>query len=334
MILAATFWQGRRALVTGASGFIGSHVVEQLVTAGARVRTLVHYNGRGDVGDLRHLPPAVFESIERVTGDLIDYRSMIDLVENMDVVFHLGALIAIPYSYQHPVHVIQTNILGTTHILEAARLHHTPRVVHTSTSEVYGTAQYVPIDEKHPLHGQSPYAASKIGADQIAESYFRSFNVPVVTVRPFNTYGPRQSARAIIPAIIIQALTSDSIKLGDLRPTRDFTFAADTARAFICAAEAEGAPGRTVNLGTGQDISVGALAEKIAQLIGKPIQITEDEARLRPPASEVMCLLADNRLAAEVIGWRPEVSLDDGLSQTIAWINAHLDQYRPRDYAV
>ena len=321
-------------LVTGAGGFIGSHLTEQLVTAGASVRALVHYNSVGSVGDLRYLPAAALEAVELVRGDLSDYRAMIDLVEGMDTVFHLGALISIPYSYQNPVHTIQTNIMGTTHVLEAVRLHHTRRLIHTSTSEVYGTAQYVPIDEKHPLQGQSPYAASKIGADQIVESYFRAFSLPVVTVRPFNTYGPRQSARAVIPATIIQALTHQIIKLGDLRPTRDFTFATDTARAFMCAAEAERALGQTVNLGSGQDISIGALAEKIAQLIGTPIQIVEDSERLRPPASEVMRLLSDNRLAATMIGWQPAISLDDGLRQTIDWLRANLDQYRPDAYAI
>jgi len=327
------FWPGKRALVTGAGGFIGGHLVEQLVRAGAHVRALTHYNARGEVGSLRELPADIFAQVERVGGDLLDYRTIIDLAENMDVIFHLGALIAIPYSYQHPVNVIQTNILGTTHVLEAARLHHTPRLIHTSTSEVYGTARYVPIDENHPLQGQSPYAASKIGADQIVDSYIRSFNLPAVIVRPFNTYGPRQSARAVIPATIVQALTSDTIRLGDLRPTRDFTYVGDTARAFLCAAESENAPGQIINLGTGQEISIGDLVHTIIKLIGTPITIEVDPARLRPAASEVMRLLSDNRRAAAVINWRPEIPFEDGLARTIEWIRANLDQFRPDEYA-
>lgn len=329
-----TFWHNRRVLITGAGGFIGSHLTERLIEAGARVRVLIRYNAHGDVGLLRELSPEKFGQIERFTGDLQDYRGVIDAATDIDTIFHLGALVAIPYSYKNPVSVIQTNVLGTTHILEAARLRGVRRVIHTSTSEVYGTARYVPIDEKHPLQGQSPYSASKIAADKIVESYVKSFNLPAVTVRPFNTYGPRQSARAVIPTIIMQALTRDAIKLGDLRPTRDFTFATDTARGFICAAESDAAIGQTVNLGCGFDISIGDLAEKIAGIVGGGKQVVLDESRMRPPDSEVMRLHADNRLAKQVMGWEPLVTLDEGLAHTVDWIRAHLDQYRPDEYAV
>jgi dTDP-glucose 4,6-dehydratase len=331
------FWKGRPVLVTGAGGFIGSHLTEMLVDAGADVRAFLRYNARGDVGLLRDLPPDKFSKVARINGDLCDFRTVIDAAEGVDTIFHLGALIAIPYSYRSPVNVIQTNVLGTTHILEAARLHKTPRVIHTSTSEVYGTAKVIPISEDHPLQGQSPYSASKIAADKIVESYVRSFNVPAVTIRPFNTYGPRQSARAVIPTIIMQALTRDEIKLGDLRPTRDFTHVRDTARAFLCAAEAQGAIGATVNLGSGFEISIGDLATQIATIIstsGKPIPVTLDDTRLRPPASEVMRLHADNRLARTVIGWEPQIGLAEGLAETVTWIRANIDRYRPDEYAV
>jgi dTDP-glucose 4,6-dehydratase len=330
------YWYGRRVLVTGAGGFIGSHLTQLLVEAGAKVRVLLRYNAHGQVGLLKYLPVDQFASLERYTGDLLDYRGVLDAVEGVDTVFHLGALIAIPYSYKNPVHVIQTNILGTTHILEACRIHRTPRMIHTSTSEVYGTAQRIPIDEQHPLQGQSPYSASKIGADKIVESYVRSFNVPALTIRPFNTYGARQSARAVIPTIIMQALTTSQIKLGDTRPTRDFTYVTDTARAFMVAA-AHPDPsiiGGTYNLGVGFEVSIGELAQQIAGLIGTSIEITEDKARLRPVGSEVLRLHADNRLVGEKIGWRPEVSFSEGLTRTIEWIRTHLEDYRPNEYAV
>jgi nucleoside-diphosphate-sugar epimerase len=252
----------------------------------------------------------------------------------VDVVFHLGALIAIPYSYLHPREVIETNVLGTTNVLLAAREHDTGRVVHTSTSEVYGTAQYVPIDEGHPLQGQSPYSASKIGADKIAESFYRSFGTPVATLRPFNTYGPRQSARAVIPTIISQALTADAIRLGALDPMRDFTFVEDTVEGFLRTGSHDTVIGQEINLGAGECISIGDLAQKILALIGRDLPITCEQARLRPSQSEVMRLQADTQKAQRLLHWEPQVSLDEGLQRTIAWIGANLGRYRPDVYEV
>ena len=327
-------WQGVPVLVTGAGGFIGSHLVEHLVEKGARVRAFVRYTSRGDVALLRALPDEAFDKIEIVRGDLRDASALQRAMDECEYVFHLGALIAIPYSYVHPREVIETNVIGTLNVLEAARLTKPKRIIHTSTSEVYGTAKFVPISESHPLQGQSPYSASKIGADKIAESYYRAFDTPVVTVRPFNTYGPRQSTRAIIPTIITQALERKEIRLGSLLPTRDFTYVEDTVRGFICAAEADDVLGLEINLGTGHEISVGDLAEKIASVIGRQISIVCEEERLRPGKSEVERLNADNSFAARVMGWQPEVSLDDGLRQTINWIRQHLDLYQVADYHV
>ena len=252
----------------------------------------------------------------------------------MDTVFHLGALIAIPYSYIHPREVIETNVMGTVNVLMAARDFGVRRVIHTSTSEVYGTAQYTPIAEEHPLQGQSPYSASKIGADKIAESFYRSFEVPVVTLRPFNTYGPRQSTRAVIPTIITQALTCEEVKLGSLDPARDFTFVRDTVNGFICIAQAENVLGEEINLGNDNTIRIGDLAEKIFNILGKTPKVVTDAQRIRPGKSEVMKLWASNRKAKELIGWEPRVSLDEGLRLTIEWISAHLDLYRPDQYTV
>jgi dTDP-glucose 4,6-dehydratase len=327
-------WQNVPALVTGAGGFIGSHLTETLAAQGARVRAFVRYNSRGDVGLLRMLPQDILDHLEILPGDLRDPSAVAEAMIGCTHVFHLGALIAIPYSYRHPREVIETNVIGTLNILEAARRTQPELVVHTSTSEVYGTARTVPIDENHPLQGQSPYSASKIGADKIAESYFRAFDVPVVTVRPFNTYGPRQSARAVIPTIISQALVKDEIRLGALSPTRDFTFVEDTVRGFLCAAAAKGALGMTVNLGNDQEISIGDLTKKIIELIGRSVAITCEEERLRPGKSEVERLHADNALARSVLGWQPRVSLDQGLQQTIAWVREHLDFYRIGEYQV
>ena len=321
-------------LVTGAGGFIGSHLVEALVAAGSRVRAFVRYNGRSDAGLLSDLPRDVRREVEILFGDLRDGHAIFEAARGVATIYHLGALIAIPYSYVHPRETIETNVIGTLNVLEAAREHGVRRVVHTSTSEVYGTARVVPISEEHPLQGQSPYSASKIGADKIVESFHLSFGLPVVTVRPFNTYGPRQSARAVIPATIVQALTQPVVRLGDLRPTRDLNYVADTVRGFLLAGTSEAAIGRTINLANNDEISIGALAEKIIALVGRPLAIESDTSRLRPSASEVFRLHGDNRLAHELLGWQPQIGLDEGLRRTIAWIERNLDRYDPTRYQV
>lgn len=321
-------------LVTGAGGFIGSHLVEALATAGHTVRAFVRYNGRADSGHLQDLPSDLRKHVDIIFGDLRDAHAVFEAARGVKTIYHLGALIAIPYSYVHPRETIETNVNGTLNVLEAAREYAVERVVHTSTSEVYGTARFVPITEAHPLQGQSPYSASKIGADKIVESFFLSFNLPVVTVRPFNTYGPRQSARAVIPATIVQALTQPAVRLGDLRPTRDLNFVRDTVRGFMLAAESEKALGRTINLANNAEITIGDLAHKIIKLVGRPITIEQDQARLRPATSEVFRLYGDNTLARELLGWEPQVDLDAGLAETIDWIKAHLDQYNPTTYQV
>ncbi len=327
-------WKDKQVLVTGAGGFIASHLVERLVADGAKVRAFVRYNSRGDVGLLRMLPRELFSQLDIVAGDLRDVEAVRAAMKDMDTVFHLGALIAIPYSYVHPREVIETNVMGTVNVLMAAREFSVRRVVHTSTSEVYGTARYTPIDEAHPLQGQSPYSASKIGADKIAESFYRSFEVPVVTLRPFNTYGPRQSARAVIPTIITQALTRAEVKLGSLDPSRDFTFVKDTVNGFMCVAEAANVLGEEINLGNDDTIRIGDLAEKIFSIIGKTPRLIADTQRIRPEKSEVMKLWASNRKAKEMIGWEPRIPLNEGLRLTIEWISAHLDLYRPDQYTV
>jgi NAD dependent epimerase/dehydratase len=327
-------WHGRQVLVTGAGGFIASHLVERLVSEGAQVRAFVRYNSRNEVGFLRELSREIFSQLEIIHGDLRDMEAIRSASRNVDTIFHLGALIAIPYSYLHPYEVIETNIMGTLNVLTAARDLEVRRVVHTSTSEVYGTARYTPIDEAHPLQGQSPYSASKIGADKIAESFYRAFDVPVVTLRPFNTYGPRQSARAVIPTIITQALTKNEVHLGSLDPWRDFTFVTDTADGFIRIAEAENIPGQEINIGNNSAITIGDLAEKIFAIIGKNVKIITESQRLRPEKSEVLKLHASNQKAQDLIGWKPKVSLDQGLRTTIEWIKDHLDLYQPDQYTV
>lgn len=327
-------WKDRKVLVTGAGGFIASHLSERLILEGARVRAFVRYNSRNDVGMLKFLNPDVFSQLEIVRGDLRDAEAVRGAVREVDTVFHLGALIAIPYSYVHPREVIETNVMGTVNVLMAAREFKTRRVVNTSTSEVYGTAKYTPIDEAHPLQGQSPYSASKIGADKIAESFYRSFDVPVVTLRPFNTYGPRQSARAVIPTIITQVLTRDEVRLGNLEPSRDFTFVADTVDGFLRVATAEHVLGAEINLGNDNTIRIGDLVNRILSITGKSPGVVTDSQRVRPEQSEVMKLWASNKKADELIGWKPRIPLDEGLRLTIEWISAHLDLYRPDQYTV
>ncbi len=324
---------GKRVLVTGAAGFIGSHLVELLVREGHEVRALVRYNGRDDRGHLDRLPDPVKRAIEVHRGDLKDPEAIRKAVHGRAWVFHLGALIAIPYSYQNPLDVVQTNVVGTAHVLDACRANPAlERVVLTSTSEVYGTARFVPITEEHPLRGQSPYAATKIGSDALGESYHRAFGLPVSILRPFNTFGPRQSARAIIPTVISQALTRPSIKLGSLEPRRDLTYVKDTAAGFLAIAGCEAAVGRVVNIGRGDDLTIGELVERIAARIGRPIRVELDEDRVRPAASEVGRLLAGTALARELFGWSPKYSLDEALDETIAWVGDNLPLFRVDSY--
>ncbi|MBA2271761.1 MAG: SDR family NAD(P)-dependent oxidoreductase [Chthoniobacterales bacterium] len=325
-------WQGKRVLVTGAGGFIGSHLTERLVELGAEVRAMVHYNALGEQGWLGQSP--LQDQMELYAGDVTDRDSVNKAVVGREVVFHLAALIAIPYSYQAPASYVRTNVEGTLNVLQAARDAELGRVVHTSTSEVYGSAVYVPINEEHPLQGQSPYSASKIGADKMAEAYHRSFGVPVVTVRPFNTFGPRQSARAVIPTIITQCLKGDAVRLGSLEPTRDLNYVSNTVDGFVAAAGPEQAIGRTLNLGSGREISIGDLAQLISKLVGKPVQIETDQARIRPPNSEVERLLADNTRAQKILDWSPAIELEEGLQRTIEWMTPNLGRYRPGVYAI
>lgn len=325
-------WQNKRVLVTGAGGFIGSHLVERLVELGARVRAVVRYNSRNDWGLLEVLPASITSSLDIRAGDIVDPFWTLQVVEGCDLIFHLAALIAIPYSYIAPQQFVAVNCTGTLNLLEAARRIGVERFVHTSTSETYGTAQYTPIDEKHPLRGQSPYAASKIGADKLVESYHLSFGLPAAIIRPFNTYGPRQSSRAVIPTIISQGLNRDIIRLGMLTPRRDLNYVKDTVAGFIKIAEHPAAVGEVTNVGSGTAVSIGEVADRIIGLLGGNRRVVLDEDRIRPPASEVMELLCDNRKARALIGWQPQVSLEEGLSETIRFIRDHRERYKPEIY--
>ena len=325
-------WSSKKVLVTGAGGFIGSHLVEALAEQGAAVRAFVRYTSRADIGLLSYLPQPLLDGVEVIAGDLRDLDAVRKAAQGVDLVFHLGALIAIPYSYLHPAEVVETNVIGTLNILLAARDLGIPRLVHTSTSEVYGSALRVPIDEGHPLQGQSPYSASKIGADKLAESFYCAYDLPVVTVRPFNTYGPRQSARAVIPTIISQVLTQDELHIGRLDTRRDFTYVGDTAAGFIKAAQAQGVEGDLFNLGTGTDVTIEDIIETVFTITGKRLPVIQQDARMRPDKSEVTRLLSDNSKAAQTLGWAPTLDLAAGLRRTVAWISEHLDAYRPEIY--
>jgi NAD dependent epimerase/dehydratase len=325
---------GQLALVTGAGGFIGSHLVAALVESGARVRALIRYTSRADRGALNYLDEDVLGEVEVVLGDIRDPESVTEAARGSDLVFNLAALIAIPYSYVNPRDYIETNVVGTLNVLQACRAMEIPRLVQTSTSEVYGTARSVPITEEHPFGAQSPYAASKVGADQLALSFHRSFGLPVTVLRPFNTFGPHQSARAVIPTIIVQALRGDVIKLGSLAPRRDLTYVTDSARGFTAVAESETAAGQTLQLGTGIDVSIGELVEAIGSILGRELQVEQDPDRVRPEASEVMRLLSSPARMTDLTGWRPEVSLSEGLERTIRWIEEHSEAYTSEGYVI
>jgi UDP-glucose 4-epimerase len=328
-------YAGKVAVVTGAGGFIGSHLVEALVRQGARVRALVRYTSMGRRGCLAELPADVAREVEVVLGNVEDAVSVRSLVRGSDVVFHLAALIGIPYSYGAPQQYVRTNVEGTLNVLEAVREHGALRMVHTSTSETYGTAQYTPIDEAHPLVGQSPYSASKIAADKLAESYHLSFGAPVATIRPFNTFGPRQSSRAIVPTILKQlAAGRDVLRLGSLSPVRDLNFVEDTVRGFLAVGASDAAIGQTIHVGSGRAVSIGELVETILRVTGKTARVETDEARVRPEASEVRVLLASNDKAKRLVGYAPEVPLEEGLRRTYDYVAAHLEQYRVDEYAV
>jgi NAD dependent epimerase/dehydratase len=327
-------WDNKKVLVTGAGGFIGGHLTEKLVELGAKVRAFVRYNALNSMGQLELQSPYILERIEVIAGDLKDPESVRRAVKGMEIIFHLGAIIPIPYSYLDPRNVFETNAMGTINVLNAIREYGVELMIHTSSSEVYGTAIYTPIDEKHPLWAQSPYAASKIAADKLVESFYLSYNLPIATIRPFNTYGPRQSARAIIPTIITQALSGDNVFIGATHPIRDFVYVSDTAEGFIILAESKNAIGEVINIGSGNAISIGELVDKIIALIGKKVNIIFDATRIRPEKSEVEQLIADSRKAKELINWEPHVSLDDGLKKTIEWISQSLNLYKPHIYNV
>jgi NAD dependent epimerase/dehydratase len=328
--LVSETWRGRRVAVTGAAGFIGSHLVERLLEREADVTAFVRYNSRSENG----LLATEHDRLTIVRGDVRDLETISGLASDIDTVFHLAALVGIPYSYIHVGEVVAVNVLGTLNVLTASKEAGLERVIIASTSEVYGSALFVPMDETHPRQPQSPYAASKVASDASAMSFHAAFGVPVTIVRPFNTYGPRQSDRAIIPTIISQALAREEVVLGNVTPQRDFTYVADTAEGFIAAAESTATIGEELNLGTGVDISIRELAQQIGGLLGRELWVTESEERVRPSASEVDRLVSNNERARKLMGWEPAVSLEDGLRRTIDWVRAHPELYDPGSYRV
>jgi NAD dependent epimerase/dehydratase len=329
------FFNNRKVLVTGASGFIGSHLVQHLIEQGAHVRAMTHYRSDPSLHNLEFLSAEEKSSVELVKGNIEDTHFVRDVLRGCDTVFHLAALIGIPYSYIAPSSYISTNICGTYNILEACKIEGVRRIVHTSTSECYGTAKFTPMDENHPLQGQSPYSASKIGADKIAESYYHSFDLPVVTIRPFNTFGPRQSLRAVIPTIIVQLLAGVKfLKIGSRTPVRDFTFVSDTVEGMLRAAMSERAIGEVINLGVGKGITIGALAQKLMESIGTCTQFETENTRVRPEKSEVMALISNNTKAMELLNWTPKVTLEEGLIETINFFEHNFQSLRIQQYEV
>ncbi|MGI8839018.1 MAG: GDP-mannose 4,6-dehydratase [Pyrinomonadaceae bacterium] len=327
-------WFGKKVLVTGAGGFIGSHLTEELVKQGAEVRALVRYNSQNSWANLEFLSSDIKSEIEVLPGEIRDPFFVDRCIDGVSTVFHLASLIAIPYSYVAPHSYIETNVMGTLNVLQAARRYEVEKTIHTSTSETYGTARYTPMDEQHPLQGQSPYSASKIGADKLVESFHRSFELPVATLRPFNTFGPRQSARAVIPTIVAQALTRDHIELGSLTPVRDLTFVSDTVRGFLKVAEIPEAVGETINIGNGSGVTILELAEHVLATLNLSLPVVAAGERVRPEHSEVFTLICDNGKARRMLDWQPLVSLDDGLSAVIDWVREHLEAYKTDVYNV
>ena len=327
-------WKKAKVLVTGANGFIGSHLSEHLVNSGAKITVLLEYNPNNYLGHLKFLQKNMLSEMEQILGDIRDPELIKKIVKGKDTIFHLGALVSIPYSFINPREVFEVNAEGTLNILLAARDQEVNKIVTTSTSEVYGTALYTPIDENHPLQAQSPYAASKIAADKIAESFYKTYNLPVAIIRPFNTYGPRQSDRAIIPTIIIQALKKSTINIGSTTPRRDLSYVSDTVNGFIKIAESKKSIGQVINIGLGKDISIGELIKMIISIMDKEVKIISTEKRKRPKKSEVMRLLCDNRKAKKIVNWTPKVSLKEGLNMTIEWIKNNADYYHPDKYQI
>jgi dTDP-glucose 4,6-dehydratase len=327
-------WAAKRVVVTGAGGFIGSHLVEALVGEGAEVTAVVRYNSRGDDGNLRFVEEAVRKSLRIERSDLTDLEACRQALKGAEVVFNLAAFVGIPYSYANPHDTVMNNVQATVNVLAVARETGVERLVQTSTSEVYGSARQVPIAETHPLQPQSPYSASKIATDHVALSYHYAFQLPVSVVRPFNTYGPRQSARAVIPTVIAQALTGNEIKLGTTATTRDFTFVADTVRGFLLAGASPASVGEVVNIGTGREISIADAVRLIAEQLGSSARVVQDAGRLRPETSEVSRLCADISKARRLLGYEPKVTLEEGIRRTAAWIREHLSAFKPGAYAV
>jgi NAD dependent epimerase/dehydratase len=327
-------FSGRSVLVTGAGGFIGGHLVARLVQEGARVRAFVRYNSRNERGTLDWLDPELIRDVEVVLGDLRDVESVEQAANGTETIFHLAAQIAIPYSFVNPRDFFETNALGTLNVAQAARRAGATRVVHTSTSEVYGTARTVPITEEHPIEPQSPYAASKVAADKLMDAWHRTYELPVTVLRPFNTYGPHQSARAVIPTIISQALAGGPVRLGSLHPRRDLTYVADTVSGFLAAAESDAAIGRTLQLGTGYDVSIGDIVDMVGEVLGRRLEVEHDPSRVRPAQSEVERLISDPALARELTGWEPQYDLREGLAQTIEWIESNTTRFRTDHYVI